>query len=110
MPEDYQGWDEDNWVFKEQLTTYINMDHNSHVFTNYQGQNVWSAIYNENCFGDSPTDELCEEQLAFHQIISGMQANVNTQISYNYVDPNDLTADAYDHRYPNVTMWHQRVG
>jgi len=29
---------------------YVDLKKNPEVFTGYQGQNIWSVIYGENCF------------------------------------------------------------
>lgn len=108
----YKGWNESEpaWIFEEEPDTYVNLLKNAEAFTGYQGQHIWKAIYNENCFGDNQS-ELCSEERLFYQIVSGLHTNINCHISYNYVGETDASSleEAMEQTYPNLTMFHSRV-
>lgn len=108
----FKGWKESEsaWIFEEEPDTYVNLLKNAEAFTGYQGQHIWNAIYNENCFGHNQS-EMCSEERLFYQIVSGLHTNINCHISYNYVyqpKANSLE-EAMEMTYPNVTMFHSRV-
>mmetsp|Transcript_18957 Transcript_18957/g.34332 ORF Transcript_18957/g.34332 Transcript_18957/m.34332 type:complete len:398 (+) Transcript_18957:146-1339(+) len=98
-----------SWTKADSPDTYVNLMLNSEAYTNYQGQHIWAAIYNENCF----TSPVCTEERFFYQLVSGLHTNINSHISYNYIPPshNFVTyEDAMKHSFPNVTMFYDRVG
>jgi len=55
------------------------LEKNKEGYTGYQGQNIWKAIYNENCFL-TEGENMCVEKRIFYKIISGYHANVNLNI------------------------------
>lgn len=64
---------------------YINLEKNKENYTGYQGQDIWKAIYEENCFLDE-REKMCLEKKIFFKIISGFHANVNLNICLNIDD------------------------
>ncbi|KAG9220719.1 hypothetical protein CCMSSC00406_0003818 [Pleurotus cornucopiae] len=103
-------------------------------FTGYAGtsaNNVWKAIYQENCFGlsefnllaskssapvslpedmtealreDGPEpDEQCLEKRVYYKVISGLHASISTHICHEYF--NQSTGEWY----PNLPCFIQRV-
>lgn len=108
----FKGWNESEeaWIVEEEPDTYVNLLKNAEAYTGYQGQHIWHAIYNENCFSlvDS---ELCSEERLFYQLVSGLHTNINTHISYNYVGESDAASleEAMELTYPNLTMFSTRV-
>ena len=54
----FEKWETQNghqieWHVEEkenEFGEYVNLIENPEAFTGYQGQNIWKAIYNENCF------------------------------------------------------------
>jgi ERO1-like protein alpha len=59
---------------------------NPERFTGYAGPSairVWSAIYNENCFGSgkSPGIDECFEKRVFYRLISGLQSSISTHLA-----------------------------
>jgi len=61
----FKSWDdlEDNvWSVPEsdeKDLSYVNLDLNKELMTNYEGYPVWRAIYNENCFQQGKMDNMC---------------------------------------------------
>ncbi|KAI9223240.1 endoplasmic reticulum Oxidoreductin 1-domain-containing protein [Blastocladiella britannica] len=77
---------------------YVDLVENPERFTGYSGvsaNNIWSAIYNENCF-DIPqilTDpksmdagNVCLEKQTFYKIVSGLHASISIHICSQYLD------------------------
>jgi hypothetical protein len=57
---------------------------------------------------------MCREERFFYSLISGLHSNINTHISYNYIEPALFQVQSLEEimhfAYPNITMWHERVG
>ncbi|KAI9151194.1 endoplasmic oxidoreductin-1 [Blastocladiella emersonii ATCC 22665] len=77
---------------------YIDLVDNPERFTGYSGvsaNNIWSAIYNENCFGvpsslgtpipPAPLD-VCLEKQVFYRIVSGLHASISIHICSQYLN------------------------
>jgi ERO1-like protein alpha len=111
----FKPWVENqsSWLKQEEPDIYVNLLLNSEAYTHYQGQHIWQAIYNENCF-TGPLDNMCREERFFYSLISGLHSNINTHISYNYIEPALFQVQSVEEimnfAYPNITMWHERVG
>eukprot|EP00842_Homolaphlyctis_polyrhiza_P006517 jgi/Hompol1/6867/HPOL_004181-RA len=79
---------------------YVNLIENPERFTGYAGHSaarVWSAIYNENCFGlpqsygsgsplERDADTLCTEKRVFYKLISGLHSSISIHICDQYLD------------------------
>jgi hypothetical protein len=85
-------YNSNNWLGDYELYgkdgIYVNLENNKEGFTGYQGQNIWKAIYNENCFL-SEGEKMCLEKKIFFKIISGYHANVNLNICSGIKDNNN---------------------
>lgn len=81
---------------------YINLVKNSEAFTNYNGRDIWNAIYQENCFSNN-LENICTEEKMLYKLISGLHANINIHLSVNYLDLKR------NFSYVNVTMYNERV-
>lgn len=79
---------------------YVDLKKNPEVFTGYQGQNVWTVIYGENCFKG---DDMCIEERMLNRIISGLHTSISTQLCEYYNDVKNKT-------YPNFQLFFQKVG
>ena len=93
----------DDWGLGEeasQKAVYVDLMKNVEAYTGYQGQNIWLAIYRENCF-QGPG---CLEERLLNRAVSGMHTSVSTHLSEYYLDP-DL--DEYE---PNSSMYFDKVG
>jgi hypothetical protein len=82
---------------------YIDLSINNERYTGYTGssaQQVWSAIYNENCFflPDSKifydlrqkrlnTDKMCLEGRTFYRLISGLHTSITIHLCAQYFFP-----------------------
>lgn len=70
-------------------------------FTDYQGQNIWNAIYNENCVNFY---RQCNNNTMMFQVISGMHTSVSSHLSEYFIDyARNLTA-------PNPELYFEKVG
>lgn len=111
----FKPWVEkqDSWLKQDEPDVYVNLLLNSEAYTHYQGQHIWQAIYNENCF-NGQFDNMCTEERFFYSLISGLHSNINTHISYNYIDPALFEINSLEEimhlASPNITMWYERVG
>lgn len=79
---------------------YVDLVKNVEAFTGYQGQNIWLAIYKDNCFKGPG----CLEERVLNRAVSGMHASVSTHLSEYFVDP-DLEGFV-----PNHSMYFEKVG
>lgn len=68
--------------------TYVNLAKNRESYTAYQGQQIWNAIYEENCFIDRlqgiDLNNTCTEETLLYQLVSGMHTSVNMHVSTHY--------------------------
>lgn len=80
-----------HWLVESEIDSkegiFVNLQKNEESYTGYQGQHIWSAIYNENCFSNK-FDMLCKEEKMFLKIISGLHSNINVYLSKTYIDLN----------------------
>ena len=94
------------WLVENEIDSkqgiYVNLVKNPEAFTGYQGQNIWNAIYYENCFS-GPFDQMCSEEKVFYKVISGLHSNINIHLSKNYLDIQK------NETFYNYTMIHERV-
>jgi ERO1-like protein alpha len=94
------------WLVENEIDSrngiYVNLINNPESYTGYQGQNIWNAIYHENCFSNI-FDQLCTEEKVFYKIISGFHSNINLHLSQNFFDLNKNIS------YFNSTMMTERV-
>lgn len=110
-PSDSGTWCEsDELNSKEDDFIFVSMKENKESFTAYNGSQIWTTIYQENCLMDRFIDknlnphETCSEETLLYQAVSGLHASVNTHIAHQYLDiPLNIT-------YPNVKMFEQQVG
>jgi ERO1-like protein alpha len=81
-------------------SVYVDLIKNVEAYTGYQGQNIWNAIYKENCF----VGPSCLEERLLNRAVSGMHASVSTHLSEYFIDF-DINVT-----YPNVQMYFEKVG
>jgi len=75
---------------------YVDLLKNPEGYTGYQGQQIWTAIYKENCFSGI-LENMCNEEKIFFKIISGIHSNVNLHVSRNFLNTeNNLTFSNYE--------------
>lgn len=83
------NYSSNQWLVETEIDAkkgiYVNLEKNPEAFTGYQGQHIWNAIYQENCFS-GPFDQMCLEEKIFYKIISGLHSNINMQLSKNYLE------------------------
>ena len=62
------NYSSNQWLVETEIDAkkgiYVNLEKNPEAFTGYQGQHVWNAIYQENCFS-GPFDQMCLEEKIF---------------------------------------------
>ena len=77
------------WLVENEIDTkdgiYVNILKNPLTFTGYQGQQIWNAIYHENCFSRR-MDLICTEERVFYKVISGLLSNINIYLCKNFQD------------------------
>jgi len=92
----------DEWFFEEQTdSVYVNLKVNQEAWTGYQGQNIWSVIYSENCFKDQ---DMCMEEKIFNNLISGLHTSISSHLSEFYFEENRNKSK------PNFRLYFQKVG
>lgn len=83
------NYSSNQWLVETEIDAkkgiYVNLEKNPEAFTGYQGQHIWNAIYQENCFS-GPFDQMCLEEKIFYKIISGLHSNINLHLSKNYIE------------------------
>ena len=77
------------WLVENEIDTkdgiYVNILKNPLTFTGYQGQQIWNAIYHENCFSRR-MDLICTEERVFYKVISRLLSNINIYLCKNFQD------------------------
>eukprot|EP00758_Cryptobia_borreli_P004846 Tbor_TRINITY_DN4611_c0_g1::TRINITY_DN4611_c0_g1_i2::g.14946::m.14946/K10950/ERO1L; ERO1-like protein alpha len=79
---------------KNDLGEFVDLLRNPESLTGYSGDKahrIWNAIYRENCFTTSESNQ-CSEKLFFYRLISGLHTSISAHLSANYYlqkeDPN----------------------
>ena len=87
----------------------IDLIENPERYTGYAGESanqVWSAIYQENCF-DIPSKfhqspYFCKETMLFYELVSGLHTSISMHICGEYFDDMTMTfkenSTCYEHR------------
>lgn len=93
---------------------YVSLPDNPERYTGYAGShanNVWKAVYEENCFGYTGEEESslteqeqCIEQRLFYRLLSGMHSSISTHLCYDYLN---TTTGLWG---PNTECFMSRVG
>jgi len=100
------NYSSNQWLVETEIDAkkgiYVNLDKNPEAFTGYQGQHIWNAIYQENCFSGL-FDQMCTEEKIFYKIISGLHSNINLHLSKNYLEIDKNVT------YFNTIMLNERV-
>lgn len=120
---DKYNYSSNHWLVESELDNingiFVNLLKNPETWTGYMGQEIWKAIYMENCFVGS-IDNMCTEEKIFYKVVSGLHSNINLHLSHNYLDTdlkknntnklNELS-DTYSelNYYVNAPMAHERV-
>jgi ERO1-like protein alpha len=86
-------------------TQFVSLTKNPERWTGYNGSDVWSAMYVENCFQNSSPDEMCYEERVLYRLLSGMHASINIHISKNYYPPRKGKRDTFE---PNPRRYWQQ--
>ena len=105
---DLREWteaDDDNvWVVRQDASrmSFVDMRRNPESYTAYEGDaphRIWSAIYNENCFGGQP---VCTEHRVFYRLVSGLHSCISAHIAWHFPAGRERneTAAATDPRGP----------
>lgn len=63
---------------------------NKESYTAFEGNQVWSAIYRENCmfdrFKNIDVSKTCTDNTLLFQLVSGLHTSINMHVATNYVD------------------------
>lgn len=91
------------WSF-DQLSDnsiYVDLQVDREMYTGYQGAQIWTKIYEENCWNSF---DKCNDNKFLYRMISGMHTSVSSHLTeyYNDVDANRI--------YANYTMYYDKVG
>jgi len=87
-------------VWSNSTSDYINLQLNPERWTGYNGSDVWSAMYKENCFSrllgsEQDEDKLCYEERVMYRLLSGMHTATNVHINLKYFPPRRGVRDAW---------------
>lgn len=97
------------WLKEDEINCkkgqFINLRRNPEAYTGYQGQHIWNAVYDENCYNSKFQDFDCIEEISFYKIISGLHSNINAHLSYNYY----AFTNGYLEKQINVSMYNERI-
>lgn len=100
--------DNKNWPLENEIEAvngdFIDLQKNPEAYTGYQGQQIWKAVYDENCLANNNVEELCIEEIVFYKMISGLHSNINCHLSKNYIDFNR------NKTIFNISMFNDRIG
>lgn len=77
------------WLVENEIDSkngiYVDLLKNPEGYTGYQGQQIWTSIYKENCFSVLEKN-MCSEEKVFFKIISGIHSNINLQICKSFLN------------------------
>jgi hypothetical protein len=63
---------------------------NKESYTAFEGNQVWAAIYRENCMFDKfkniDVSKTCTDNTLLFQLVSGLHTSINMHVATNYVD------------------------
>ncbi|CCD27205.1 endoplasmic reticulum oxidoreductin family protein NDAI_0K00160 [Naumovozyma dairenensis CBS 421] len=93
--------------FEDAKCLLVDLTANPERFTGYGGNQsaeIWSAIYNDNCFsiGGETGESLAKE--TFYRIISGFQASIATHLSMDFLN---IKTGKWE---PNLEIFMKKVG
>ena len=80
---------------------YVDLKKNQEAWTGYQGQQIWSVIYGENCFKDQ---EMCMEEKMFNNLISGFHTSISSHLTEFYFE------EGRNKSKPNFRLFFEKVG
>eukprot|EP01059_Diplonema_ambulator_P001791 TRINITY_DN11515_c0_g1_i2.p1 TRINITY_DN11515_c0_g1~~TRINITY_DN11515_c0_g1_i2.p1 ORF type:complete len:1049 (+),score=253.63 TRINITY_DN11515_c0_g1_i2:74-3220(+) len=67
---------------------FVNLMLNPESYTGYNGSEVWSRVYHENCLTNGSTvDTLCYEHRVLYRLLSGMHSSINIHINHAFYPP-----------------------
>lgn len=92
--------------FLSENSVLVDLTANPERFTGYGGEQssqIWSSIYNENCFSLGESNQ-CLAKDAFYRLISGLHASIGTHLS------NDHLNTETGKWGPNLELFMARVG
>ena len=82
------NYSSNQWLVENEIDNkngiYVDLLKNPEGYTGYQGQQIWTAIYKENCFLDKMN--MCNEGKIFFKIISGIHSYINLQVYKSFFD------------------------
>lgn len=93
------NYSSNHWIVESELDNingiYVNLLKNPETWTGYMGQEIWKAIYMENCFVGS-MDNMCTEEKIFYKVVSGLHSNINLHLSHNFLDTDQKKNELYN--------------
>lgn len=82
------NYSSNHWLVENEIDAkngiYVDLLKNAEGYTGYQGQQIWTAIYKENCFSGL-VENMCSEEKVFFKIISGIHSNINLHVCKSYL-------------------------
>lgn len=87
--EKYNYTSKSQWLVENEIDAkngiYVDLLKNPEGYTGYQGQQIWTAIYKENCFSGL-VEHMCSEEQVFFKIISGIHSNINLHVCKSFLN------------------------
>ncbi len=96
------NYSSNQWLVENEIDArngiYVDLLKNPEGYTGYQGQQIWTAIYKENCFSRGLIEKMCSEEKVFFKIVSGIHSNINLHVCKSFFNfEKNLT-------YPNTEL------
>lgn len=81
------------WCLEEEQdpeAVFVDLVKNKESYTAFDGQQIWSAIYQDNClvdkFMDVDISRTCSDHTLLYQLVSGLHTSINMHVAMNYYD------------------------
>ena len=102
------------WCAEEEhdpKAVYVNIAKNRESYTAYEGQQIWNAIYEENCLleniKDIDLENTCTEETLLYQLVSGLHTSINMHVTTHFTDISNKNSNL---TYPDHSRYHTAIG
>jgi ERO1-like protein alpha len=67
---------------------FVDLVKNKETYTAFDGMQVWSAIYQDNCMlvDGVNASTTCSDHTLLFQLVSGLHTSINMHVAMNYFD------------------------
>jgi len=89
-------------------TIFVNLQENKESYTAFEGQQIWKAIYSENCMFDSikkyDLANTCKEETLLFHLVSGLHTSINMHVAHDFFDTRSNSS------FSNIEYYESAIG